>query len=191
MTPRLVALAVLAACAFAGSAGAAPMTRDQHRAEIERIQGVYRAANDNCKPMKGNARDICKVEARGAYNIAKAELELKKKATPKHDDKLKTARAEAAYRLASEKCDDMQGSAREICRKEAKASWIAARGDTRVSRAAIDDGVNSRKANAERKEAREDNSAAQYAAAKERCEVLPGDARASCVGDLKKKFGKM
>ena len=167
------------------------MTRDQYRSEMDRAQGSYRSAWNGCKPLKGNAKDVCKAEARGAYAVAKAELEVRRKATPKNDDKVKTRRAETALRVAREKCDDMRGNARAVCRKEAKASFVGARSDVRVDRAAVDQGVNSRALTSERKEAREDMSQAQFTAAKERCDALSGSDKAACLSDARKKYGKL
>ena len=187
---NLIVLALAAGCAFAGSAGAA-VPKDQYRSERDRVQAAYKTALDSCTALKANARDICRAEAKGNYQVAKAELEAQYRPTPKRDDKVKREKAEAAYRLAKEKCDDLSGNAKDVCSKEAKATYVAARGEEKVSRAAVEKGVNSRKANSERKEARDDNTDAQYAAAKERCDALSGDAKANCIGDVKKKFGKM
>jgi hypothetical protein len=186
----LIAFAVLAGCAFAGSAGAA-IPKDQYQRQLQEAQGRYKAANDTCKTLAGNARDICKVEARGNYNVAKAELNALYKPSPKSGDKVKMEKAEAAWRLASEKCDDMSGNAKDICRLDAKTLYVAAKSEAKLSRASVDNGVNSRKANDERKEARDKNGDAQFAAAKERCDNLTGDAKTNCIGDVKKKFGKM
>jgi hypothetical protein len=191
MNHRLIGLALLAGCAFAGSAGAAAPD-DEYRAGLDRAQAAYKNAWDSCRALKANARDVCQVEAKGNYQVAKAELDTQHKRTPKHEDKVKTEKAKAAYKLASEKCDDLSGNARDVCRKDAKASFIAAQAESKVSRAAVDKGVNSRAAVRERKDGREDTRDAQLAAARERCEALAGrDAKSACVGDAKRKFGKM
>lgn len=187
---RLTSLVLLAGSLLAGSAGAA-MTREQFRAEMDRAQGSYRAAWNGCKPLKGNAKDVCQAEARGAYAVAKAELEVQRKATPRNNDKVKTKRAETALRVESEKCDDMRGNAREVCRKEAKASFVGARSDVRVDRAAVDQGMNSRALSSERKEAQADTSQARYTTAKERCDVLSGADKSACLKDARKKYGKL
>lgn len=175
---------------LASSAGAA-MTRDQYRGEMDRAQGSYRAAWNGCKPLKGNAKDVCQAEARGAYKVAKAELNVRRKATPKNDDKLKSRRAETALRVASEKCDDMRGNARAVCRKEAKASFVGARSDVRVDRAAVDQGVNSPSLTRKRNDARQDMSQAQFTAAKQRCDDLSGADKSACLSDARKKYGKL
>ena len=188
---RLAALVGLAACAFVGAAGASSIAKSEYRAERERSHGVYRNEWDSCKKLRANAREICKVEAKGRFQVAKVELDAKYKPTPARDDKVKTTRAEAAFRLTREKCSDLSGNAKDVCRADAKMSLVAAQTEAKVSRAAIDKGVNSRQANSERKQAREENSEARFAAAKERCDALSGDAKSSCVGEARKKFGKI
>lgn len=187
----LAAALLLAACAFAGGATAAPLSRTEYRLDHEKAQAAYKLEWNSCRKLQGNARDACKVEARGHFQIAKAEVEARHKRTPKHEDKVKLARAEAAFRLASEKCEDLGGNAKDVCKLDAKATWVAARSEARLSRASVDKGVYSRQATIERKDAREDTADALYAAAKERCDALSGEAKASCVGAAKKKFGKL
>ena len=183
-------LLLLAGCVLAGSASAA-MDRNQYRGEMERAQGSYRAAWNGCKPLKGNAKDVCQAEARGAYAVTKAELAARLKTTPKNADKVKTQRAETALRVDTEKCDELSGNARAVCRKDAKASFVGARSEVRVDRAAVEQGVNSRALTSERKEARADTSQAQFTAAKERCDALSGADKSTCLGDARKKYGKL
>ena len=186
--PLSLAAILLAGCAFAGSAGA--MSKAELRVAHEKAQGTYRSAWDACKPLQGNAKDICKVEAQGQFDIAKAELEARFKPTPKHDAKVRTEKAVAAYRLAREKCGDLRANAKEVCKKDAKAAYVAASGEAKLSRTDIDAGLNSRKAMRERKDVREDTADALFAAARERCDGLSGEAKQACVLDAKKKFGK-
>src|SRR5437868_1082476 len=130
MKQHLIALAVMASFAFAGSAGAA-MTKDQYKTEKDKIQADYKAAVDKCKPLTGNAKDICKVEAKGNEDTAKAELEAQYKPSPRNDEKVKTEKAEAAYKLAKEKCDDLNGNAKDVCVKDAKAAYVSAKADAK------------------------------------------------------------
>ena len=184
---RLKAVLALAACAFAGSAAAAASADVSYRAERDRGQAAYRAEWESCRKLEGNARDICQVEAKGHYQVAKAELGARRKHSPANDDKVKRARAESANRVASEKCDDLRANARDVCKLDAKASLVAAQSEAKVSRAAVDKGRYSRQANNERQEARENTNAALFAAARERCGALSGEAQAGCVADAKNK----
>lgn len=186
----LTAALLLAACAFAGAASAAP-AKDELRREHDRAQAAYKLEWDSCKKLKDNAKDICKVEARGHFQVAKAEIDAKYKRSPSNQDRIKVAKADAAYRLAVERCGDLSGNARDVCKADAKANSVAARGEAKLSRASVDRGMYSRQAIRERKDVREDTADAQYAAAKERCDTLAGGAKASCVGEAKRKFGKL
>jgi hypothetical protein len=185
----LTAVLLLAACAFAGGADAAPLSKLEYRLDHEKAQAAYKLESNNCRKLQANARDVCKVQARGHFQVAKAEVDARHNRTPKHEDKVKLAKAEAAFRLATEKCEDLHGNAQNVCKLDARATWVAARGEASLSRASVDKGLYSRQATSERKDVREDNAAALFAAAKERCDALPGAAKATCVGDAKKRFG--
>jgi hypothetical protein len=189
MKRTLGPLAFALCLGFAGSAGAAATKVD--KAQKDRIEADYKAAKDHCKDLKGNAQDICKVEAKGNYHVAKAELEAQADPSPRHDAKVKTEKAEAAYQLAKEKCDDLNGNAKDVCRKDAKAAFATAKGDAKVAKTSGQTGANSAATMDQRKDASDDKLDAQYAAAKERCDAKSGQAKDNCVNDAKKKFNKM
>lgn len=190
MKQTLITLAIAACCAFAAGTASA-MTKDEYKAQKDRVSADYKAAMELCKPMTGNASDICKVQAKGGEKVARAELEAQYQPTPSHDEKARLAHADAAYALAKEKCDDQNGNAKAVCRKDAKAAYVSAKADAKVSKAVVENGPMSDKAVSERKEAGQDKTEALYAAAKERCDALSGNAKDACVLDAKKKFGKM
>ena len=187
----LTAVLLLAACAFSGSAGAEPLATKERRLDHDKAQAAYRLEWDSCRKLSSNAKSTCMVEARGRFQVAKAEIDAKYKNSPVNQDRIKLARTEAAYRLALEQCGDLGGNARAVCRADAKATSVAARAEARLSRASVDKGINSRQAVSERKEAREDTAAALYAAARKRCDPLSGAAKAACLDEAKKKFGKL
>ncbi|MDQ6880561.1 MAG: hypothetical protein M3150_00465, partial [Pseudomonadota bacterium] len=135
---RLLALALVAGCTVAAG-GAGAMSRNEYRVERDKVQAAYKNAWDSCKALKAHARDVCKAEAKGDDDVAKAALEARLKPTPKHEDKVKTEKAAAAYKLATEKCADLTGNAKDVCRKDAKASYVAAAGEAKLSRASVDD----------------------------------------------------
>jgi len=190
MKHTFITLAIVACCGFAGSAGAA-MSQAEYKAQKDRVEADYKAAKDRCKTLKDNAQDICTVEAKGNEKMAKAELEAQYKPSPRNDEKLKIAKADAAYELAKEKCDDLSGNGKDVCRKDARAAFVSAKGDAKVGKATTEMGASSQKAADQRKEAKDDTSDAQYSAAKERCDAMSGQAKDTCIADAKKKFGKM
>jgi hypothetical protein len=95
-------------CAFAGNAMA--MTKEEHKAQEDRISADYKASRDKCGTLKDNAKDICISEAKGTEKIAKAELEAQYKPSPRNTEKVAIAKADAAYDTAKEKCDDQKGN---------------------------------------------------------------------------------
>ena len=125
--------------AYAGPLFAADsMSKDQHKAEKQRIEQEAKAAKAKCKDMKGNAKDICMAEAKGQEKVAKAELELKQKDTPKNRYDVAAAKADADHGVAREKCDDMKGKDKEACQKDAKAARDSAKKQAKAERESAD-----------------------------------------------------
>ena len=81
MKQTLITLAVALCCGFAGSAGAA-MSKDEYKAQKDRISADYKAAKDKCGAMKANAKDMCTAEAKGNHEVAMAELEQQYEPSP-------------------------------------------------------------------------------------------------------------
>ena len=88
----------------------------------EGISADYKMNKEKCDALKANAKDICVKEAKGAEDVAKAELEAQYKPSAKASKKVAEARADAAYAVAKEKCDDLSGNAKDVCVKDAKAA---------------------------------------------------------------------
>jgi hypothetical protein len=130
-------------------------------------------------------------EAKGANKVAKAELDARDKGTPKAQAKVRMAKAEAEYDVAKEKCDDMSGNAKDVCKKDAKATYTRAKGNANVEKEAREASKDAREKVAEaKKDAAKDTKAADYKAARERCDSLAGDAKDRCQADVKARFGK-
>ena len=94
------------------------ISRDEYKREKDRIETEARAAKEKCKPMTGNARDICQAQAKANEKVAKKELDYKNKPTEKNRYEWDKMKVEAAYEVAKEKCDD--ASDKIACRKQAK-----------------------------------------------------------------------
>jgi hypothetical protein len=122
MTVMKMTLAAAAlSFAYAGPLFAADnMSKDQNKAEKQRIEQEAKAAKEKCKDMKGNAKDICMAEANGNEKVAKAELALKQNDTPKNRYDVAAAKADMEHNIAREKCDEMKGKEKETCQKDAK-----------------------------------------------------------------------
>ena len=57
MKHQLITMAVAACCMAAGTAGA--MTKEEHKAQKDRIEADYKAAKAKCDSLKANAKDVC------------------------------------------------------------------------------------------------------------------------------------
>lgn len=184
MKIKLLMLTLAMSCTFAG--GAMAMTKTEYKAQQDTIVGQYKVAKDKCSGLKANAKDICMSEAKGYEKVAKADLEAQYEPSARHTEKAAMAKGDAAYDTAKEKCDDLSGNAKSVCRKDAKALHVTAKEEARVARMSAETGkVN----NAMRKEATADEKEAQYKAAAQRCDALAGAPKDACVSDAKVKYG--
>lgn len=161
-------------------APALALDKAQYKAEKDRIEATAKTDKTACDAMSGNAKDVCVQEAKGREKLAKAELEATHTGKPRDQEKLAKARAETAYDVAKEKCDDKAGNEKDVCVKEAKAARDKAMADVKASK----------KATSARADATDDKRDAQYEVAREKCDALAGDAKDSCVAKAKSQNGK-
>ena len=117
----------LAALSFALAGPSIAMTKDEHATVNKRIDSDYKAAMEQCKALGGNARDVCRVDAKGAKKVAQAEADAMYKPSPRANARLVEIRADAAYAVARERCDDLAGNAKDACVLEAKAVHASAK----------------------------------------------------------------
>ena len=96
------------------------MSGDQYKAEKDRIEAEAKSAKAACKSLKDNAKDICEAEAKGKEKLAKKELDYKKNPNEKNAKDVEKMKAEVAYEIAKEKCEDMKGADLAKCKKDAK-----------------------------------------------------------------------
>ena len=156
------------------------MTKAEYKADKTRISADYKADKKACAAQSGNAKDICVKEAKGKEKVARAELENTYVATDKNRNKVLVAKAESAYAIAKEKCDDKSGNDKDVCVKEAKAVEVKALADAKMSK----------QVGAARKEGADDKRDADYKVATEKCDAMAGNAKSSCMASAKAKFGK-
>jgi hypothetical protein len=161
-------------------ANAATLPKADYGAGKTRIDAQYKADKARCAELAGNARDICREQAKGKQRVARAELEYAYTGKPRDQDKLLRARADANYAVAKERCDDLAGNPKDVCVKEAKAARTKALADAKMN-----DKIGDAEHDADI--AKRD---ADYAVASEKCDALAGDSKASCVANAKAAFGK-
>jgi hypothetical protein len=171
---------ISAACGAAAFAFGVPVTQDEYRAARARIESEYKDMSAACERLPGNARDVCRTVARGKSRVARAELEYNRSGQSKDAIQLATTKADAAYDVARERCDDRDGSARSGCLAEAR---------TLHEKALVDARLEARVQGA-RRDAAEDKRNADFNLAKERCEALAGDDRSACMTAARARFGK-
>ena len=161
-------------------AQAANISKDEYKSGKTRISADYKADKAACAPLTANAKDICVEEASAKQKVARAELEYGYSGKPADQTKVKVAKAESAYAVAKEKCDDQSGNAKDVCVQEAKAVEVKALADAKM-------GQQIGEAKVDASEAKRD---ADYKVAVEKCDAMAGDAKASCLSTAKVSFGK-
>lgn len=123
-----------AALVCSAATAAFAMSDEEIRAETDRMGAQYNAAMAHCQRLQGNPKDICEEDAKGQLRVAGAEREAKLLGDAEHNYQVRVARADADYRVANERCNDMRGDAVAICKKDAQAAHIKARQDAQVQR---------------------------------------------------------
>ncbi len=194
MSKLMISLLAAAGIAFAGAANAADsktMSRDAYKADKDKIEAQYKADKERCSSLSGNAKDVCQAEAKGKEKVAKAELEANYKNTDKARIDARTAKADADYDVAKEKCDDLKGNDKDVCVKEAKAAHTKAKADAKVAKVDAKTAHNTADKRAEaRKDAAEDKRDADYKVAVEKCDAMSGAAKDQCVKNAKMRYNK-
>jgi hypothetical protein len=175
----ITVLAAAVAMSFT-AATAANMTKDENSAAKAVIAADYKAAKATCDAMKDNAKDICMADAKGREKISHAELQAAYKPSDKARYEARLAKANAAHAVAKEKCDDLAGNPKDVCRKEADAAFVTAKANAKVNKQVAD----------ARKESAADVRDAEYKVAKEKCDAITGANKDTCINAAKAQYGK-
>ena len=112
-----------AAQTYSANAAATPLSEDSYKTAKKDADTQYGADKSGCASLSANAKDICLAQAKGKHEVAKADAEVAYKNTTKHREEARVARAEAAYKVSMEKCDDLAGDAKAVCVKNAKSDF--------------------------------------------------------------------
>jgi hypothetical protein len=123
---RGVVLSILLIAAMPGSVAAERpgMSLDDYLARKKQLSAVFLAARTRCQSL--SSREICLAEATGADSVAKADLEVAYRSTPRSRFEASEARARARFGVARERCTDATPPTREACLREASAQLDAA-----------------------------------------------------------------
>jgi hypothetical protein len=76
-----------------------------------------------------NAKGICTEQAAGERRVALAELEYRRSGAQDDRVRLEVAKADAAYDVAKQKCDEATPNANSICIEDAKAEATRAKAE--------------------------------------------------------------
>jgi hypothetical protein len=179
-TLRTAIALAFTACLAAPAAYAATMSKADYSAAKTRIGATFKADKAACDGMSGNAKDICREEAKATDKVALAELEYSYTGKPADQMKLRTVKADTAYAVAKEKCDDQAGNAKAVCVTEAKAVKTKALADVKLGE----------KVGEARTDAAQTKRDADYKVLAEKCDALAGEAKAGCISAAKAQTGK-
>lgn len=198
----MTAIAAAVALAFSTGAMATGMSKDDYNTSKAGIAAQYKSARAGCDSLSGNAKDVCVADVKGKDDVAKAELEAGYKPGNKARYNVSVARAEAAFSVAKEKCDDKSGNVKDVCLKEARSAEVAARADATAllrtdeakQKAAETSARAGQQASEKGADARRDAASskreADYGVALEKCDSFAGDAKTACVKDARARFGR-
>lgn len=87
----------------------------------KRADTEYKIAADKCKPLKGNAQDVCEKDAKAARDKTKADVNAAAKGTPEARADARETKAKADYKAGDERCESMSGKDKTACESQAKA----------------------------------------------------------------------
>jgi len=188
---NLTVLSAAFCLAMSTNAIGSTMSKTEYKAAKENISAKYKSDETACQAMIGNAKDICIEEAKGGENVAKAELKANYSPSDKHQYNVRVAKADAAYAIAKEKCDDIAGNAKDVCRKEAESTHVTAKANAKLAEKTADANATAREKTTEaRGDAATDKRNADYAVAKEKCDVYGSEAKADCIKEAKMRYGQ-
>jgi len=178
LTLRATCLA--AVVLLSGAAQAAATNKTEYNAARAQADGAYKAETDSCKSLAANAKDICKLQAKGHLKVAKAEAEYAYSGKPDDRRKVTQSKIETAYDVERERCDDLDGNGKDVCVKTAKATRDKALADLKLGKTVA----------AARTDATDAKRDADYKVAAEKCDALSSDAKTTCINAAKAQYGK-
>ena len=108
----------------------APSAKHRYDVRITRVESAYAVAKEKCDDFAGNAKNVCRKEAKSAFVAGEADAKLAEKTADAHStarEKTSVARKSAAtdkrvaaYAVVREKCDAFADDVRANCIKDAK-----------------------------------------------------------------------
>ena len=96
--------------------------KDGTKVRVAQAESAYAVAKERCDDQKGNAKDVCRKEAKAVEVKALADAKLGRQVGEARTDAAQTKR-DADYKVAAEKCDALSGDAKSQCMSTAKSSF--------------------------------------------------------------------
>ncbi len=122
---------------------------------------------------------------------AKADLEASYKPSVSTRYKAHVAKADAAYDLAREHCNEKTANEKDVCVKEAKAVQTAALADAKVQQKTTEANIKATEKKIDANvTAMDDKNTANYKVAYEKCDSFAGAPKTTCQEQAKKTYGK-
>ena len=97
------------------------------------IEADARISLAGCRDREGQAKDLCKAEARADERVRKADLEAQYRGTVAAAADAKLARAKAQYDVAKAKCSDQRGEDKLGCMRSARAEKAKALAEAKLA----------------------------------------------------------
>lgn len=92
------------------------------KARVDIADANYDVDKSRCKALTGNDKDVCIKQAKSNEVAAKADAKADKKVIEARNNAREDKRI-AEYKVASEKCDALAGSAKDTCVTAAKTQY--------------------------------------------------------------------
>ena len=198
----LTALSAAILLTVSSVAAGSVMSKADYKSAQDGISAKYKSDMAACAALSGNGKDICVEEGNGQKKIAKAELESTNNPSSKHRYDVRLAKADAAYAVATVKCDALSGNSKDVCVKEAEAAHVTAKADAKLANRTAEANTTAREKTSDantaaqaktldaRKDAEADKRDAAYGVAKEKCDAFADDVKATCIKDAKARYGQ-
>ncbi|MEP7207459.1 MAG: hypothetical protein ABI920_11010 [Casimicrobiaceae bacterium] len=159
---------------------AAGITKAEYNAARDRAAAEYKTMRGRCDELSGNGKDVCVAEAKAFEAKRKAEAEASYRNSEKAVRNARLAAVDADYSVAKARCDARTGNEKSVCVAEATAARRKAKADAEAAA----------KMNEVRRDVAEEKSDADYKVALEKCNLLGGAAKDSCVSDAKARYSR-
>ncbi|WP_313621670.1 hypothetical protein [Achromobacter sp.] len=121
------------------------------------------------------SKTICPIIALGLSALAFQASAQTGAAGMRTDDQI-----DNQYKMDKKQCDGMKGNAKDVCQQQAEATRDKAKADSKAAKEKAESSHDAAKTRNE----------ADYKVGKEKCDALSGNAKDTCMAELKTRYGK-